>query len=125
MQQLLGRWAKLFEVRDVVLRALEDARNAKLIGGALEAKVTIKAAPDIYPLLNDYRDQLRYIFIVSQVELVKLDEAQEGVRIEVARAAGEKCERCWNYSLRVGESERYPTACERCAEALRQIEEAG
>lgn len=42
--------------------------------------------------------------------------------VEVERAAGEKCERCWNYSTRVGESERYPTACERCVAALSEIE---
>ena len=67
---------------------------------------------------------MRYIFIVSEVHLSKADEAitDESLSVEVSRAAGEKCERCWNYSVRVGESERYPTACERCVEALREIE---
>jgi isoleucyl-tRNA synthetase len=50
------------------------------------------------------------------------DVEAEQIVVNVTRAAGEKCERCWNYSTRVGESERYPTACERCVEALREIE---
>ncbi|MEJ7616428.1 MAG: class I tRNA ligase family protein [Pyrinomonadaceae bacterium] len=120
--ELLKRWAKLFEVRDVVLRVLEEARNAKLIGASLEAKVVLAAAPDVYELLDAYRDQLRYLFIVSQVELEQSDGA-ESVGVRVVRADGEKCERCWNYSPRVGESERYPSACERCAAALGEIEE--
>ncbi|MCA1557944.1 MAG: hypothetical protein LC731_05315, partial [Acidobacteria bacterium] len=60
---------------------------------------------------------------VSQVELARAEsESGEPVRVEVGRAAGEKCERCWNYSTRVGESSRYPTVCERCVEVLREIE---
>jgi isoleucyl-tRNA synthetase len=43
----------------------------------------------------------------------------------VRRADGQKCERCWNYSVRVGESARYPTVCERCVEALEEIEASG
>ncbi|HLL14975.1 MAG TPA: isoleucine--tRNA ligase [Pyrinomonadaceae bacterium] len=123
--ELAARWAQLFEVRDVVLRELEAARNAKLIGSGLEARVRIFASEPEYSLLEQYKDQLRYTFIVSQVELVKLDEAKATVGVKVERAEGEKCERCWNYSLRVGESARYPTVCERCVEALAEIEREG
>jgi isoleucyl-tRNA synthetase len=45
------------------------------------------------------------------------------VEVGIERAEGEKCERCWNYSKRVGETTRYPTACERCVVALAEIEE--
>jgi isoleucyl-tRNA synthetase len=67
---------------------------------------------------------LRYIFIVSEVHLSQagIEAGDEHLDVEVSRAAGEKCERCWNYSTRVGESTRYPTACERCVEALLEIE---
>ena len=123
---LLDRWARLFEVRDVVLRALEEARTAKLIGSSLEAHVLIAARRGTYALLEQYRDELRYVFIVSQVSATLLEEeAGEEVRVTVARAAGEKCERCWNYSTRVGEFTRYPTVCERCVEALAEIEAEG
>ncbi len=114
---LLATWDRLFAIRDQVLRKLEEARTARQIGGSLEARVTIQASGDDLDLLRKYQDDLRYIFIVSHVELV--DGPQS---ITVSRAEGEKCERCWNYSTRVGESERYPTVCERCVTALHEIE---
>lgn len=117
--ELETRWEKLFSMRDEVLRALEESRNAKVIGSSLEAKVVLTANGETFDLLEEYKDDLRYIFIVSQVELNKGDD---NLKVEVTRADGEKCERCWNYSVRVGESERYPTACERCVEALKEIE---
>jgi len=115
---LKERWEKLFDIRDEVLKALEDARNAKLIGSSLEAKVVLTVNDSTFDLLSRYVDELRYIFIVSQVELLN----GENFNVKVERAEGNKCERCWNYSTRVGESERYPTACERCLDALSEIE---
>jgi isoleucyl-tRNA synthetase len=76
-------------------------------------------------LLANYGDELRYTFIVSQVALVKASDAAAPLGVKVERAEGEKCERCWNYSTRVGESARYPTACERCVESLAEIEREG
>ena len=120
------RWARLFDVRDVVLRALEESRTAKLIGSGLEAHVLLEAKRKTYELLEHYREELRYVFIVSQVSLTLLEEdVGEDVRVRVERAAGEKCERCWNYSKRVGEFTRYPNVCERCIEALAEIEAEG
>ncbi|HEX7996992.1 MAG TPA: isoleucine--tRNA ligase [Pyrinomonadaceae bacterium] len=124
--ELLARWTQLFEVRDVVLRALEEARIGKLIGSSLEARVQLMTDQQTFQLLQRYRDELRYIFIVSEVDvsLAAEDEAPtESLSVKVERAHGEKCERCWNYSTRVGESTRYPTACERCVVALAEIEE--
>jgi isoleucyl-tRNA synthetase len=121
----------LFQVRDDVLGKLEAMRTSKLIGSSLEARVVVHAHGKRYQLLKRYSEQLRYIFIVSQVELVDRGNILEDPQseplndlfvVEVHRAAGEKCERCWNYSTRVGESTRYPTACERCVEALAEIE---
>jgi isoleucyl-tRNA synthetase len=123
---LLERWARLFEVRDVVLRALEEARSAKLIGSSLEARVRLEAKRKTFELLEGYGEELRYLFIVSQVSLTLLEEeAGEEVRVSVERAGGRKCERCWNYSTFVGEFTRYPAACERCVEALAEIEAEG
>lgn len=118
---MMSRWGVLFSVRDMVLAVLERERAAKVIGSSLEARVNIKASWETYELLERYADDLRYIFIVSQVTLVRGEEDTE-IEVTVERAAGEKCERCWNYSGRVGESERYPTACERCTAALAEIE---
>ncbi len=126
---LLVAWAHVFMYRDVVLAELEKARAAKLIGSSLEARVEISASEYAYKVLAPYREQLRYIFIVSDVQLSRAgtDVEDEQIVVNVTRAAGEKCERCWNYSTRVGESSRYPTACERCVAALTEIEreEAG
>jgi isoleucyl-tRNA synthetase len=114
---VLADWGALFEVRDQVLRTLEEARVAKEIGSSLEAKVTLTATGNTMRLLQSHESELRYIFIVSQVELSEADE----LTISVSHADGEKCERCWNYSTRVGESAKFPTVCERCAAALDEM----
>jgi isoleucyl-tRNA synthetase len=118
---LIPRWDRLFAIREQVLGELEKARTNKTIGSSLEAAVLIRTGGPTYAFLKNYESQLRYLFIVSQVTLA---ETQTGeIEIQVERARGEKCERCWNYSTRVGEFERYPTVCERCAAALQEIED--
>jgi len=118
--ELDAAWERLFSIRDVVLRSLEEARTAKTIGSSLEAKIVLEADHDTTLFLMNYFDDLRYIFIVSQVEVQEADK----LNVRIDKAAGEKCERCWNYSTHVGEFEKYPTVCERCAEALGEIENA-
>jgi isoleucyl-tRNA synthetase len=117
-QELLDRWERIFSIRDEVLKALEEARNAKQIGSSLEAKVVLTTDADTTRFLLDYFTDLRYIFIVSQVEVREGDSQS----VEILKADGAKCERCWNYSVRVGEFEAYPTVCERCAAAIGEIE---
>jgi isoleucyl-tRNA synthetase len=117
---LLNNWERLFGIRDEVLRALEEARTAKNIGSSLEAKVVLTADKDTTMFLMDYFRELRYLFIISQVEVHEGD----ALKVEIRRADGQKCERCWNYSMHVGEFQKYPTVCERCAEALGEIETA-
>jgi isoleucyl-tRNA synthetase len=120
---LRTEWEALFKVRDQVLRTLEDARTAKVIGSSLEARVELVASGSTFELLERHKDDLRYIFIVSQVSLSwRAGEESKEVNVQVERAEGKKCDRCWNYSTRVGESERYPTVCERCVAALTEIE---
>ncbi|MBI3949077.1 MAG: class I tRNA ligase family protein, partial [Acidobacteria bacterium] len=117
---LLARWQRLMEVRSSVLKALEVKRAEKGIGSGLEAKVMLSAGGELYDFLSQYADQLPAIFIVSQVELQQSDRNDLG--IEVRRAEGQKCERCWNYSTFVGQSERYPTVCHRCLPTLLELE---
>ncbi|MCW5957051.1 MAG: isoleucine--tRNA ligase [Pyrinomonadaceae bacterium] len=116
--EFLARWERIFAIRDEVLKALEEARNAKQIGSSLEAKVVLTADAETTRFLLDYFDQLRYIFIVSQVEV---HEGNADASVQILKANGAKCERCWNYSTRVGEFEMFPTVCERCNEALKEI----
>jgi isoleucyl-tRNA synthetase len=117
-------WTTLHAVREQVLKALEEARNGKLIGGNLEAQVKVIAAEPVYSVLARYRDELRYIFIVSAVTLEKAasGDGTTGVKVEVLKADGEKCSRCWNYSTQVGKDKDYPTVCERCSAVLHEIE---
>ncbi len=119
---LLADGERLFAIRDDVLRALEEARVAKQIGSSLEAKVTLQASGSALELLQKHQSDLRYLFIVSQIELVNA-AGTDTVSITVSVAEGGKCERCWNYSTRVGESETFRTVCERCVAALQEIEE--
>jgi isoleucyl-tRNA synthetase len=117
-------WDKLLAVRDQVLKALEEARNQKQIGKSLEAQVKVTASDPFYPVLERYKPDLRYAFIVSQVELER-GPSRNGtghLAVEVAKAAGKECERCWNYSTRVGEDPKYPTLCERCTPVVKEIE---
>jgi isoleucyl-tRNA synthetase len=119
-------WVTLRAIRDEVLKSLEEARNRKLIGTGLEAQVSITAADPAYSVLARRRDQLRYLFIVSAVTLTQgSGNGTGGVHIEVTKADGAKCERCWNYSTHVGEDNAYPTVCERCSLVLKELEESG
>ncbi|MDQ2855749.1 MAG: isoleucine--tRNA ligase [Acidobacteriota bacterium] len=119
---LAANWKRVFEVRDQVLGALEEARIAKVIGSSLEASIELTTDEATHELLQRYESELRYIFIVSQVTLKRAGASSADVQVAVTRAEGQKCERCWNYSTQVGESERYPTVCERCMAALEEIE---
>jgi isoleucyl-tRNA synthetase len=114
---LMANWDRLFSIRDEVLKALENARNDKRIGSSLEAKVILTTDAATTRFLIDYFDQLRYIFIVSQVEV--REGADFGV--EIVKADGQKCERCWNYSIHVGEFSDHTTVCERCHYALKEM----
>ena len=133
-------WEKLLGVRQEVLSTLETARSEKIIASGLEAKVTLWPRTDLQPtvqnqlvdLLNRYQLYLPGLFIVSQVEIANMPVPQVAHVIEtgpsasfvvtVQRADGKKCERCWNFSTHVGENPRYPTICERCSEAIAEIE---
>ncbi len=120
-------WNTLLSVRAEVLKALEQARNSKLIGGSLEARVVLGADGELAALLSRYTAWLPALFIVSQVALSRdglagaAPTALHGLSVKVERADGTKCERCWNYSVRVGESSTHPTVCERCVAALEEI----
>ena len=124
-------WKRLLSLRESVMLTLEGARKSKRIAGALEAKVILRAKGADLDLLRKYATSLPALFITSQVEVHAAEyPARPGVTaatyyIEIVRADGSKCERCWNYSTHVGESADYPTVCERCVAALQEIERDG
>ena len=73
-------------------------------------------------MLKRYESQLRYLFIVSAVALRQgAGNGTSGIKVDVKKADGQKCERCWNYSIHVGEDKTYPTVCERCSAVLKEL----
>ena len=110
--EFIDRMNRLAAVREKVLKELEKAREAKLIGNSLEACVTLKAPEEAFAFLEDNKNDLPSLFIVSAVTVEKT--AGETIEVIVGRAAGAKCERCWNYSTAVGKSQAYPAFCVRC-----------
>ncbi|HWB85153.1 MAG TPA: isoleucine--tRNA ligase [Bryobacteraceae bacterium] len=114
-----ANWDRLMEVRDSVLKSLETARSEKRIGAPLEARVRLSADGDLYPLLEKYAGELPGLFIVSQVELAP--DAGGSLDVQVERAAGTKCERCWKYTTDVGSHSEFPTVCAACADAIDEM----
>ncbi|PZI99308.1 isoleucine--tRNA ligase [Staphylococcus aureus] len=125
-QALLDKWRTFMNLRDDVNRALETARNEKVIGKSLEAKVTI-ASNDKFnasEFLTSF-DALHQLFIVSQVKVVdKLDDqatAYEHGDIVIEHADGEKCERCWNYSEDLGAVDELTHLFPRCQQVVKSL----
>ncbi|MGI6086116.1 MAG: isoleucine--tRNA ligase [Acetivibrionales bacterium] len=107
------KWSKILEVRDSVLKALEEARNKKLIGQPLEAKIILKANGELFEFINENLDILPTVFITSQVEVAESGNSE--LEVEVLEADGNKCDRCWVYSETVGHDHNHPTLCDRCS----------
>jgi isoleucyl-tRNA synthetase len=132
--QLGEFWQQIRELRTDVNKVLEQARVEKKIGSSLEAKILLDIADErlrsSVKILNNNGsgvDELRYLFITSQVEILDTQEGMSDLKyslqsdkwgIGVVDAEGEKCDRCWNYSTHVGESTEHPLLCERCVSAL-------
>ena len=129
-------WSTITQLRDEVNKVMEQARTAKAIGSSLDAKVLLDVADaELKDKLASYNlsgtlseknvDELRYFFLASQVELVdSLPDAEYRsesniANIAVVKADGDKCDRCWNYSLSVGSFADDPTICDRCDAALK------
>ncbi|MBC7883096.1 MAG: isoleucine--tRNA ligase [Anaerolineae bacterium] len=113
--ELLDRWKMLIALRDRVNIALESARNDKKIGSALEARLQLWITdPVLGPEVERLAAELRYLFIVSQVEVLSEALTEGTPEILVLPALGKKCARCWNYSEQVGAFSEHPELCERC-----------
>ncbi|MGC8545714.1 isoleucine--tRNA ligase [Athalassotoga sp.] len=113
---ILEKWSKIRNVRDVVLKALEEERQNGHIGHPLEAEVDIKADGELFKVLKSVEPDLANVMIVSSVSIVE----GEDLDVKVKHAHGQKCERCWKYSETVGQDKAYPTLCSRCAKVIRE-----
>jgi isoleucyl-tRNA synthetase len=117
-RQRLGDWEALMSVREQVMKPLELATQEKFIGARLEARVRLEAGDDLYPLLHQYLDELPGLFIVSQVTL---ERGAGPLTAKIERADGQKCERCWKYTLDVGIDPEFPTLCAACRQAIQDM----
>jgi len=117
-RERLRNWERLIPIREQVLKALETARQEKIIGAPLDAQVTLRANEALYPLLAEYEHELPGLFIVSQVNVHNLT-----LEVHVEKADGVKCERCWKYTGDVGSEPALPTVCASCAQTVSSLVE--
>ncbi len=123
------RFDALFKLRPYVLKAMEEKRRLGEIGSSLEAKVVFQTEDQQnFQYLSDLKGLLPSVFIVSQVDIKKVDKiliplGEEFSRVEIVihNAEGQKCSRCWNFSKYVGQNNEHPTLCDRCAPIVKEI----
>ncbi|MHA7845277.1 isoleucine--tRNA ligase [Serratia sp. D1N4] len=118
-----GFWDDLLKVRGEVNKVLEQARADKRIGGSLEAAVTLYADNDLAARLNSLQDELRFVLLTSAATVAPLADAPadaqpsellKGLKIAFSTAAGEKCPRCWHYTIDIGQVAEHAELCGRC-----------
>jgi len=123
------KWAELMTIKSEISKALEGARQAKIIGHPLDARVIIRPTEKNAELLAEEEGVLEEVLIVSKLTVAPGAEAAQaafkfdseeipGLSISVEKASGDKCERCWHFSPQVGTHAVHPTLCGRCVEAL-------
>lgn len=115
-EALLAKWDAVRTVRADLQKKIEELRGEGQIGSSLQAVVRIEAAPAVYDALASLGDELRFVMIVSAVELVK--SADEETHFAVSASKEGKCERCWHYVAGIGSDAEHPTLCPRCASNL-------
>ncbi|MGG2095808.1 isoleucine--tRNA ligase [Bacillus sp. S13(2024)] len=126
-EELKVKWDAFMTLRDDVLKALEVARNEKVIGKSLNASITLFPTAEMKQMLESISEDLKQLFIVSEYKLGgTMEEAPadapkyEHTAVVVAQATGETCERCWVVSETVGSNADHPTLCERCGEVVKE-----
>jgi isoleucyl-tRNA synthetase len=116
-QEIEQYWDAVWTIRELVNKKIEEQRTAKTIGHSLDTKVTIEAPEREYALLERLGDDLKDVFIVSQIALKKGGE----MNITVEKAEGEKCERCWQYATDIKKEGQFPNVCSRCENTLSSL----
>ena len=114
-ESFISDWDRIHELRDTVKKSLEVVIKDKVVKTSLETCVTLKASGEEYKFIESVLPELKAVFIVSDVKLIESDGE---LAVEVSKAEGEKCERCWAYSTTVGSCAEHPTLCARCAAIL-------
>ena len=109
-------WDQLNQINAIALKALEVARDNDEIGSSLDAHLIISVDQETHDLLNQFSEELRFLFITSSVDL-QLDDAldsNQDISVTVKKSDAEKCGRCWHRQESVGDSDEHPEICARC-----------
>ena len=114
-EELEKKWEKFWKMRERVYQVLEEARKNKVIGSSLEAKVNITFTDEESEFVQSFLKDLPMLLIVSQVEVKR----GSNWKVEVEKARGKKCERCWMWSESVGKDSEHPNICSRCINFLK------
>lgn len=91
--ELVGKWDRIFEVKESFAKDLEEARARKEIGSSLDSKVTLYVKDDEYDFINENKENIAFVAIISEIEVIKSDER----KVVVEKSTGKKCPRCWTY----------------------------
>ncbi|GAB5054702.1 MULTISPECIES: isoleucine--tRNA ligase [Pediococcus] len=125
-ETIFTNWEKFKGIRSNVLKTLEEARDAKMIGKSMEAQVNLYVDKDTNQLLNDLNTNVRLLLIISKLEVEDLDQAPadadqfKGMAVKVSPAQGSVCARCRMTKTDVGSDTAYPELCARCAKIVRE-----
>ena len=120
--ELEADFSELLKLREVVNRTIEPLRAEKVIGSSLEVAVVVNG--DKMALLDKYSSDLKALFITSQAKVsadkpaeILKENTENGYTVWVTKPEGQKCERCWKYSVLSAEA-GYETICPDCVEAI-------
>lgn len=116
-QQLLVKWARLRDIRSIVLKELEALRSAGKIGSSLQAEIVVQAGPSDSNLLQSLGDDLKFLFITSAARIEAVQSEQE-IAVVAEASSHAKCDRCWHYRADVGRNAEHPEICGRCDDNL-------
>jgi isoleucyl-tRNA synthetase len=124
-------WRNILMVRNQVNKSLEAARNSGLIGSSLEAEVTLFCDPELFKVLSQLKDELRFVLITSQAQILPLAQAGSdlittdlpGLMLKITKSEHAKCQRCWHRCVDVNENPAYPNICQRCVSNLTTLGE--
>jgi isoleucyl-tRNA synthetase len=128
---LMERWERFINLRWAVNRHLEQARAKKVIGHALDAHIKLGVPEKEFAVLGSYHQALEELFMVSSLVIDKTwggealsGEEFPGWEVEISRAKGDKCQRCWRWDPSVGQAVKAPELCTRCAGIMKAFRES-
>jgi len=111
------KWEKILEIRDRILKEIEETRNKKIIGDSLEAVVNLTLIKDEFELVEKNLALFKEILVIAKLNIKKGDKES----IEVKKSEGSKCPRCWNYFEEDTKDNKYSELCPRCNNTVKEM----